>query len=119
MTLWLAAGLLAAAFLATGLLKTVWSKERILAAGVPWAEDFPPAAIKAVGGLELLGAAGLIGPAFFAQVLVPLAATGLGLIMIGAIVVHARRGERLMIVLCVVLLALAALVALGRSAWLS
>jgi hypothetical protein len=45
---------------------------------------------------------------------VPLAATGLALVMVGAAVVHARRKENQMIVANVVLLALAVFVAWGR-----
>jgi VIT1/CCC1 family predicted Fe2+/Mn2+ transporter len=45
---------------------------------------------------------------------VPIAATGLALIMLGAVVTHARRKENQMIVINVVLLVLAAFVAWGR-----
>jgi len=45
---------------------------------------------------------------------VPIAATGLALVMLGAIVVHARRKEPQMIIANVVLLALAVFVAWGR-----
>nr|BFE72304.1 hypothetical protein GCM10020092_056050 [Actinoplanes digitatis] len=66
--------------------------------------------------MELLAAVGLILPALLdiAPVLVPLAATGLVLTMIGAIVVHARRKEYSGIAVNVVLLLLAAVVAWGR-----
>jgi len=49
-----------------------------------------------------------------APILTPLAAVGLLLIMIGAIVTHLRRGEARTIVVNVVLLLLAAVVAWGR-----
>lgn len=72
--------------------------------------------MKLIGGLEFLAALGLILPAVtgIATVLTPLAATGLALIMIGAIVVHLRRNEVQGAVLNVVLLILSALVAWGR-----
>lgn len=47
-------------------------------------------------------------------VLVPLAAVGLGLMMIGAAITHAGRGEISNIVVNVALLALAAVVVWGR-----
>jgi uncharacterized membrane protein YfcA len=49
-----------------------------------------------------------------APILVPLAAVGLALVMVGAIVVHARRKEPMNIVVNVVLIALAIFVAWGR-----
>jgi len=49
-----------------------------------------------------------------AQVLVPLAALGLVLLMIGAVVTRARREEPSMIAVNVVLLVLAAVVPWGR-----
>ena len=65
---------------------------------------------------EILGAIGLILPAVVhvAPILVPLAAVGLILVMIGAAVVHARRHELPNVAICVVLLLLAAFVAWGR-----
>jgi len=47
-------------------------------------------------------------------VLVPLAATGLVLLMVGAAITHVRRGELLMIAVNGVLLVLALVVAWGR-----
>ena len=114
--LWIAAALLALAFLATGLLKITRSKEKLAAAGMGWTEDFSPAAIKAIGVAEVLGAIGLILPAVLgiAPWLVPVAAVGLALVMIGAATTHLRRKETQMVVVNLVLLALAVFVAWGR-----
>ena len=114
--LWIVAGVLAAAFLAAGLMKLAQPREKLVESGMGWAGDFSPGVVKAIGALEVLGALGLILPAVFdiATVLVPLAAVGLALIMAGAIVVHARRKETPMVVTNLVLLALAAFVAWGR-----
>nr|WP_309105845.1 DoxX family protein [Arthrobacter sp.] len=49
-----------------------------------------------------------------APILAPLAALGLGLIMAGAIITHARRKESQMVIVNVVLLILAGAVAWGR-----
>ena len=64
----------------------------------------------------MLGALGLILPGALdiAPILVPLAATGLGVIMIGAIITHGRRKEPQPIVINAVVLILAALVAILR-----
>ena len=77
---------------------------------------FLPGVLMLIGRLELFGALGLVLPAVFdvPTVLVPLAAVGLALIMLGAIVVHARRKEPQMVVANVVLLVLAVVVAWGR-----
>jgi uncharacterized membrane protein YphA (DoxX/SURF4 family) len=115
-TLWIVAGLLAAAFLASGLMKVAQPKKKLADAGMAWTEDFSGPAVKTIGALEALGALGLILPAVLdiAPVLVPLAATGLAVIMLGAAVVHVRRRETPMIGVNLVLLALAAFVAWGR-----
>jgi uncharacterized membrane protein YphA (DoxX/SURF4 family) len=72
--------------------------------------------IKARGVLEILAAIGLILPAALdiAPILVPLAATGLVLMMIGAIIVHSRRKETQALPINIILLLLAAFVAWGR-----
>ncbi|MFM7536783.1 MAG: DoxX family protein [Acidimicrobiales bacterium] len=92
--LWIAAGLLAAAFAAAGTVKLVTPRER-LADRMSWTTDATDTQVKALGALELAGAIGLILPAAFdiAPVLVPIAAVGLALTMIGAIVVHVRHRE--------------------------
>jgi hypothetical protein len=113
--LWIAAGLLAVAMLAAGFSKLATPKEKLLAR-MAWVEDVSPGMIKFIGLMEVLGAVGLILPALtgIAPILVPLAATGIAIIMIGAIIVHVRRGETKEIAPSVVLLALALFVAWGR-----
>ncbi|GIE82910.1 hypothetical protein Aph02nite_88600 [Actinoplanes philippinensis] len=114
--LWVIAGLLAAAFLGAGVMKLSQPKEKLAASGMTWTEDFSAAAVKGIGAVELLGAIGLILPAALdvAPILVPLAATGLALAMIGAMVVHVRRKELATIAPSVVLFLLSAIVAWGR-----
>ena len=115
--LWVLAGLLAAFFLAAGATKLAQSKEKLTASpNMAWATDFSPGVIKLIGALEVLAAIGLILPAALdiVPVLVPLAAVGLVLVMIGAVITHARRKETQPIVINVVLLAVAAVVAWGR-----
>jgi hypothetical protein len=114
--LWVIAGVLALAFLAAGAFKLTQSKEKLAAAGMAWTEDFSPPMIKLIGVLGILGALGLILPAVLdiAPILVPLAASGLALVMVGAAVTHARRGETAMIAINAVLLVLALVLAWGR-----
>ncbi len=116
LALWIAAGLLAAVFLAAGLAKLLQPKEKLAASGQAWTEDFSAGQVKAIGTLEVAGALGLILPAVtgVAPVLVPLAATGLAITMVLAAVVHVRRGEAPFIAVNLTLAAVAAFVAWGR-----
>jgi hypothetical protein len=117
-TLWIVAGLLAAIYLGSGVGKMLVPRERMLrlthAAG--WMLDFSPGVIKAIAAAEILGAIGLIVPALLdiAPVLVPLAATGLALIMAGAVLTRLRRHEPRLALLDFAYLALAGFVAWGR-----
>jgi hypothetical protein len=114
--LWIIAGLLAVGFLFFGGTKLVRSREDLIAAGMGFVEYFPLGAVRAIGALEVLAAIGLILPAVLgiAPILVPLAATGLALLMAGAIIVHLRDGEVKGAVPAAVLLLLAVVVAWGR-----
>jgi uncharacterized membrane protein YphA (DoxX/SURF4 family) len=113
--LWIISGLLAAAFLAAGLTKLTQPKAK-LETTMGWTKDVGEGSVKTLGALEVLAAIGLILPGLLkiAPVLVPLAATGLVIVMIGAVVVHARRKENSVILANVVLLVLAVVVAWGR-----
>jgi hypothetical protein len=114
--LWIIAGLLAALFLASGVVKLIRSDDQLAAAGLGFVADFPAGTAKVIGGLEVLAAVGLVLPAVLGVVpiVVPLAAAGLVLLMAGAVVVHLRRHESRAIPVNVALLALAAVVAWGR-----
>ncbi|MEU0270031.1 DoxX family protein [Nocardioides sp. NPDC006303] len=119
--LWIVAGLMAAIYLLSGFGKLLVPRERMAAMGDAsrWVLDFRPGALKAIGALEILGAVGLILPALLdiAPILVPLAATGLTLIMVGAVILRIRRGERKIALVDATYLALTAFVAIGRFAW--
>jgi hypothetical protein len=115
-TLWIVASVLGAAFLAGGAMKLAQPKEKLAASGWDWVEDFDGTVVKAIGALEILAGVGLILPAALdvAPVLVPLAATGLAVLMTLAAVTHGRRKEPQGITVAVVLLAVAVFVAWGR-----
>lgn len=117
--LWTVAGLLALAYVAGGTLKVVMSKERLRAAGGPsaaWTEDVKPLGIKTIGVLEILGGLGLVLPALVgvAPDLVPLAALGLTMIMVGAAVTRASRREYRLLLVDLAYLALIVFVLWGR-----
>ncbi|MEW1862619.1 DoxX family protein [Streptomyces sp. NBC_00669] len=115
--LWIVAGLLAAAFLVAGANKLFIPREKLAKApGGGWALDFDAGFVKALGAVEVVGAAGLVLPGWLgiAQILAPSAAVGLGLVMIGAAVVESRRREFVHVLVNVVYLALILFVAVGR-----
>ncbi|CAM5289991.1 DoxX family protein [Mycolicibacterium aubagnense] len=116
MALWIIAGVLAFVFAGSGVMKLVVPKDKLVASGQGWAADVDPNAIRGIGVVEFLGAIGLIVPPLvhILPVLAPLAAVGLVLVMLGAIVTHGRRKEYPNVVVNLVLLALAVFVAWGR-----
>jgi hypothetical protein len=114
--LWIVAIVLAVAMLGSGLMKLVQPKEKLAASGMKWTDDYSANTIRLIAAAEVLGAIGLVLPAALdiAPILVPIAATGLAIIMAGAVVVHARRKEYPAMVPSAVLLVLAVIVAWGR-----
>ena len=92
--LWVVQGLLAMAFLMAGGMKMMKSKSEIEEM-MAWAKDFSESQIKMIGMIEVLGALGLILPAAtgIAPILTPIAAVGLALTMLGALITHLRRKD--------------------------
>jgi MYXO-CTERM domain-containing protein len=113
--IWVLQILLALAFLAAGLTKLTQPRQQLVTT-MGWVEDFSDPSVRAIGALEILGALGLLVPAVtgVAPVLVPIAAVGLALLMVGAAATHRRRGELPMIGINTVLLVLALVVAWAR-----
>src|SRR5690554_3877812 len=113
--LWILQVLLALAFVGAGVMKVTQPREK-LQGSLPWVEDFSGTTVRLIGVAEVLGGLGLVLPAVtgIAPVLVPIAATGLGVVMVLAAITHARRKEPTMIAVNLVLLALAVFVAWGR-----
>ncbi|WP_166877823.1 DoxX family protein [Salinibacterium sp. ZJ450] len=113
--LWIVAGIAALLFLAAGAMKALQPKEK-LATSMGWVNDFSASQVKLIGMAEVLGAVALVLPPIvgIAPILVPISATAVAVLMVGAIVVHARRSEKQVIPVNVVLLLLALFVAVGR-----
>lgn len=87
--LWIVQALLALMFLLAGGMKLWLPSEVLQSMGPPSQIVFPGWFLKFIGLCEVLGALGLILPGVFRrqQYLTPLAAIGLTIIMIGAVVV--------------------------------
>ena len=81
-----------------------------------WFYDLPPWLHYVSGAANILGGLGLILPGVLRiqTRLVPLAAGGLMLVMVGAVIFHATRGETLSIVMNLINIVLLAFVAYGR-----
>jgi hypothetical protein len=110
--LWVVQGLLAALFLFAGGMKLALPIEA-LAGPVALPDLF----IRFIGVVEVLGAVGLILPGLFRlyQELTPLAAAGLVIIMAGATAITLWGGPAATAIVPVIVGALAAAVAYGRS----
>ena len=118
---WILQFLLAIAFCAAGLMKLLRPKEE-LRERMAWVEGATPRGVKLVGLIELLGGLGLVLPALtgIAPILTLLAAIGLALVMVAAIIVHRRIGDPLaqmipaLLLLVLLLLCIWGLLAQGR-----
>jgi hypothetical protein len=105
--MWVVSGLLAATFLVAGGSKLIRSRQQLLDTGqMGWVDDFADGPVKLIGALPWA--------LDVAPVLTPLAATGLVLLMAGAVVTHVRRKEQFIPPL--VLLVVALFVAVVRFA---
>jgi hypothetical protein len=93
--LWIVEGLLGLIFVITGSFKFFQPKEKIIASGGTWAEEFEPIIIKIIAGAELISGLLVIVPRLFGHghYLTFMAASGIALIMIGSIYIHIRRKE--------------------------
>lgn len=115
--LWILQALLALLFLFAGGTKLLLPIEMLTAKGSPNQVQLPALLIRLIGGLEVLGALGLILPGIFRikQNLTPLAAAGLVIIMIGATVLTVMGDGVRSAVLPFTTGVLCAFVAYGRS----
>ena len=114
--LWIIQALLALLFLFAGGTKLILSIEQMQAMGSPNQIVLPGLLIRFIGVCEVLGALGLILPGLFRirPGLTPLAAAGLIIIMVGAIVTTLMSGQVGPALLPLVTLVLLAFVGYGR-----
>ncbi|MBP0451105.1 DoxX family protein [Kitasatospora sp. RG8] len=92
---WITAGLLALFYLYAGTLKVIRSRDQ-LRPMMAWVDRIPLPALRALGAVEILGAAGLVLPPLtgIAPSLAPAAAIGFVLLQAGAIAVHLTGEDR-------------------------
>ncbi|MFC4909690.1 DoxX family protein [Actinomadura gamaensis] len=115
---WIVAGLLAAFYLYSGVLKASRSRER-LRPMMAWVDTIPMPVVRAIGAVEIIGALGLVLPPLtgVASWLALAAAAGFVLLQLGAVRVHLRLGDR-QVALNLVLLVVAAVTGWLATIWL-
>jgi len=92
---WIVQGLLGLIFVITGSFKFFQTKEKVIAGGGTWAEDFKPGIIKLIAGAELISGIAVIVPRLLGHghYLTFISAACIAIIMAGAIYTHIRRRE--------------------------
>ncbi|GAB2810288.1 DoxX family protein [Streptomyces daliensis] len=92
---WIVAGLLALFYFYAGTLKVIRSRDQ-LRPMMAWVDRVPLPALRALGAVEILGAAGLVLPPLTgtAPWVAPAAAIGFVLLQTGAIAVHLTGEDR-------------------------
>ncbi|MFV0634255.1 DoxX family protein [Demequina sp.] len=115
---WIAAGILALAFLAAGASKLIQPEAKLRESGV-LPERRTLAQERGIGAVEVVGALGLILPPLtgIAVVLAPVAAVGLTITMVLAVVDHARHSEPFQPAVALTVFSLAVAV-VGFLAWM-
>ncbi len=116
--IWIVQILVGLAFLMAGIMKTTQPIDK-LKERMSWVESLnPPTLVRVIGTLEILGALGVVLPSLTGILpwLTPVAAGGLVLTMIGALMLHVSRKDSMAHILpSVVLLVLAIFVIYGRA----
>jgi uncharacterized membrane protein YphA (DoxX/SURF4 family) len=112
-TLWIIQGILAVIFFMAGVMKVIKSPDELVEMGMGYAGDMSASSITIIGLLEVLAAVGLILPVALSilPMLTGWAGVGVVLTMIGAMVVHIRRGETSQIVVNIIIGAMGGFVA--------
>jgi uncharacterized membrane protein YphA (DoxX/SURF4 family) len=113
--LWILQIVLAVAMLGAGLMKTMKSRAE-LQPKMAWVKDFTDQQVRLIGLAEIVGAVGLVVPAYtgILPILTPIAAAALTVLMVGAVAVHIKLKEGPMAVPGAVLAGIGAFVTIGR-----
>ena len=93
--LWIVQGLLGLIFVITGSFKLFQTREKVIASGGAWAEDFEPGIVKIIAAVELISGISVIVPRLLGHghYLTFMGAVTIAVIMAGAIYTHIRRKE--------------------------
>ena len=113
--LWIAQVILGGMFIMAGVMKST-QPITDLSTSVPWTANVPVTLVRVIGVSELLGGIGLLLPSLLRikPILTPIAAIGIGIIMIFAIVYHIANEETKVIGINIAFGLVAAFIAWGR-----
>ncbi|WP_030517182.1 DoxX family protein [Nocardia sp. NRRL WC-3656] len=113
--LWVLQGCLASLMVMSGISKLVQPRDKLVNT-YPWMQNVSKGSIRSIAAVEVIGAAGLIGPAAtrIASVLTPIAAVGLMVFAVLAAILHLRRREASGVAIVSVMFLVAAVIAWGR-----
>lgn len=116
--LWIIQIFLAAVFITLGLAKAVVPMAKLRKA-MSWVNDFDQKKVRIIGGLETLGGFGLFFPGLYpiSELLIPISASGLALIMVFAAITNLNRNDREELITNIVLFILTSFVVIGRLAF--
>ena len=114
--LWVLQALLAFIFMYSGINKSIFSEQKLVASGQTGVEGLPIPLIRFIGITEILGSIGLVLPYLlgFLPVLTPIAALCFALIMAFAGVIHFKRQEYKNVILNTVLFVVCLFIAYNR-----
>jgi len=114
--LWIGQIFLAFVFLSSGIAKSTFSRKKLIETKQTGVIDLPVPVTRFIGISEIIGVAGLVLPGILkiAPVITPVAALGLGLIMILAAIKHNKLKEPKNVRTNIMLLTLCLFVAIGR-----
>lgn len=93
--LWILQSIMAAAFMFSGINKSIFSEQQLVAKGQTGVEGLPMPFIRFIGISEILGAVGIILPLLLhiLPILTAFSAIGFAIIMVPAAVIHYKRHE--------------------------
>jgi uncharacterized membrane protein YphA (DoxX/SURF4 family) len=114
---WILQFAIALVFLYSGIHKTIYSREKLVAGGQTGVEDLPVPLIRFIGISEILGAIGLIIPywLYILPHLTVIAAVSFAAIMVPAAVIHYRRKEWKNVLTNLVLFTICIFIVIERS----
>ena len=114
--LWVVQALVAAVFLYSGIQKSIYREEKLVAAGQTGVAGLPGGLIRFIGVAELLGTIGIILPMLLhiLPILTIVSAAGFSIIMVLAAVVHYKRHEPKNVVTNCILFMLCLFIIYGR-----
>ncbi len=115
-TLWIIQSLIALTFLYSGINKSIFSEEKLVASGQTGVEGLPMPLIRFIGVVEILGAIGIILPLLLniLPVLTAISAIGFAVIMILAARIHYKRGEYKTVFINFIIFLMCLFIAYGR-----